>query len=140
MAVDSENPRRIYRSFRFRTRGPNTQSSGQPDRPRVAVSNDGGETWAPSIDPFDQLGDDVYGGDLPMLAAGPEGVVCGFTRERVRSTPDGEPSPKQRLFMSKSTDGGQTWNTVAAGDLDDLSDPGWLWTHTPVTSTSSSRT
>lgn len=125
VAVDSENPERVYRSFRFRTRGPDLQGSGQPDRPRLAVSNDGGQSWADSIDPFDQLGDDVYGGDLPMLAAGPEGVVYGFTRERVRRAPEGQTPPRQRIFMSKSTDGGATWATsVAFDDADDLSDPG----------------
>lgn len=121
VAVDTEDPNRIYRSFRYRTRGPTVA-----DRPRVAVSNDGGRTWAKSIDPLDELGSDVYGGDLPMLAAGPDGVVYGFTRERLRPAPAGQPRlTKQRIFMSKSTDGGQTWKTtVAFDDAKDLSDPG----------------
>ena len=121
VAVDTKDPNRIYRSFRYRTRGPSAA-----DRPRVAVSNDRGATWAKSIDPFDELGTDVYGGDLPMLAAGPGGVVYGFTRERLRPAPAGQPpNTKQRVFMSKSTDGGQTWKTtVAFDDARDLSDPG----------------
>ncbi len=121
VAVDTKDPNRIYRSFRYRTRGPTVA-----DRPRVSVSNDGGRTWAKSIDPLEELGDDVYGGDLPMLAAGPDGVVNGFTRERLRPAQAGQPrSTKQRVFMSKSTDGGQTWKTtVAFDDAQDLSDPG----------------
>lgn len=121
VAVDTKDPNRIYRSFRYRTRGPTA-----PDRPRIAVSGDGGRTWAKSIDPFDALGADVYGGDLPMLAAGPNGVVYGFTRERLRPATAGQPrATKQRVFMTKSTDGGQTWaTTVAFDDAKDLSDPG----------------
>ena len=121
VAVDTKDRNRIYRSFRYRTRGPSVA-----DRPRVAVSNDRGRTWAPSIDPLDELGADVFGGDLPMLAAGPGGVVYGFTRERLRAAPAGQPrNTKQRIFMSKSTDGGQTWKTtVAFDDARDLSDPG----------------
>ncbi len=121
VAIDTKDPNRIYRSFRYRTRGPTAA-----DRPRVTVSNDGGRTWAKSIDPFDELGNDVYGGDLPMLAAGPDGVVYGLTRERLRPAQAGQPRlTKQRLFMSKSTDGGQTWKTtVAFDDAKDVSDPG----------------
>lgn len=121
IAVDTKDPKRIYRSFRYRTRGPSA-----PDRPRVTVSNDGGRTWAKSIDPFDQLGADVYGGDLPMLAAGPNGVVYGLTRERLKPPPAGQPrATKQRVFLSKSTDGGRTWaTTVAFDDAKGLSDPG----------------
>ena len=121
IAIDSKDPNRIYRSFRYRTRGPSA-----PDRPRVTVSSDGGRTWAKSIDPFDALGADVYGGDLPMLAAGPGGVVYGLTRERLRPAAAGQPrATKQRVFLSKSADGGQTWaTTVAFDDAKDLSDPG----------------
>lgn len=121
IAIDTKDPNRIYRSFRYRTRGPSA-----PDRPRVTVSNDGGRTWAKSIDPFDALGADVYGGDLPMLAAGPNGVVYGLTRERLRPAAAGQPRlTKQRIFLSKSTDGGQTWTTtVAFDDAKDVSDPG----------------
>lgn len=121
IAVDTKNPQRIYRSFRYRTRGPSA-----PDRPRVTVSNDGGRTWAKSIDPFDELGADVYGGDLPMLAAGPGGVVYGLTRERLKPAAAGQPrATKQRVFMSKSTDGGQSWKTTVAFDnAKSLSDPG----------------
>ena len=126
IAIDSANPSRIYRSFRFRTRGPDGQGSGQPDRGRVSVSNDGGRTWSPSVDPLEQLGADVYGSDLPMLAAGPGGVVYGLARERLRPAAAGQPAPtKQRIFLSKSTDGGKTWNTTVAFDnARDLSDPG----------------
>ena len=121
IAIDTKDPNRIYRSFRYRTRGPSA-----PDRPRVTVSSDGGRTWAKSTDPFDALGADVYGGDLPMLAAGPGGVVYGLTRERLRPATAGQPrATKQRVFLSKSTDGGQTWaTTVAFDDAKDLSDPG----------------
>lgn len=126
IAVDTKDPRRIYRGFRFRTRGVNGQSSGQADRPRLAVSEDGGRTWGKSIDPLDQFGADVYGGDLPMLAAGPGGVVYGFTRERLRAAPAGQPpNVKQKIFMTKSIDGGRTWvSSVAFDDARGLSDPG----------------
>lgn len=126
IAIDTEDPRRIYRGFRYRTRGVNGQSSGQADRPRLAVSEDGGRTWGKSIDPLDQFGADVYGGDLPMLATGPGGVVYGFTRERLRPAAAGQPpNVKQKVFMTKSTDGGRTWvSTVAFDDARGLGDPG----------------
>jgi len=126
IAVDTKDPMRIYRGFRFRTRGVNGQSSGQADHPHLAVSNDGGRTWEQSVDPLLQFGADVYGGDLPMLAAGPGGVVYGFTRERLRPAPAGQPpNTRQRVFMTKSTDGGKTWvSSVAFDDANGLSDPG----------------
>jgi hypothetical protein len=123
VAVDSEDPQRIYRGFRYRTRGP----SGVADRPRLAVSNDGGRTWEKSIDPLDAFDGEVFGGDVPMLVAGPEGAVYGFTRERIKRASEGEPPnlQKQRIFMSKSTDDGKTWVTTVAFDRgDDLYDPG----------------
>lgn len=123
VAVDSQNPERIYRSFRYRTRGP----SGVADRPRLAVSNDSGRTWEKSIDPFDTFDGEIFGGDVPMLATGPDGVVYGFTRERIKRAPEGAPPnpQKQRIFMTKSTDGGKTWVTTVAFDQgDDMYDPG----------------
>ncbi len=123
VAVDSEDPERIYRSFRYRTRGP----SGVADRPRLAVSNDGGRTWEKSIDPLDTFDGEVFGGDVPMLVAGRDGAVYGFTRERIKRAPEGEPPnlQKQRIFMSKSTDGGKSWvTTVAFDQAEDLYDPG----------------
>lgn len=61
-----------------------------------------------------------------MLAAGPNGVVYGLTRERLRPAEAGQPrATKQRVFLSKSTDGGQSWaTTVAFDDVKGLSDPG----------------
>ncbi len=121
VAVDTEDPQRIYRGYRYRPRGP----EDDPDRPRLAVSNDGGQTWETSIDPLDFFDGEVYGGDLPMLATGPGGVVYGFTRERIGDVPDGVEEPKQRIFMTKSTDGGESWETTVAFDQGDgLYDPG----------------
>lgn len=69
--MDSEDPQRIYRGYRYRL----AVQGMIPTDPRLAVSNDGGETWQESVDPLEFFDGEVYGGDLPMLATGPGGVV-----------------------------------------------------------------
>ena len=115
VAVDPRNPNVVYRGYRFRVRA----SEDVPNRPLVAVSTDGGRTWGRSIDPLNSLAGPVFGGDVPVLVVGDDGTVYGFTEERVA----GRPRPRQRLFMFKSTDQGQTWSAQPISDGADTVNP-----------------
>ncbi|MDQ3305600.1 MAG: glycoside hydrolase [Actinomycetota bacterium] len=114
VAVDPNNPEKVYRGWREGIGGLiGVPFGATPVRAMIAVSNDGGETWGDPIDVADRFeGDEeIFGSDVPMLVVDPDGTVFGFAKERPRRAAEGEPTAVSRLFMFKSTDGGENWTT-----------------------------
>ncbi len=114
VAVDPNNPKKVYRGWREGIGGLiGVPFGATPVRSKIAVSDDGGETWGDPVDVADRFeGDEkIFGSDVPTLVVDPDGTVFGFAKERPRRAPKGEPTAVSRLLMFKSTDGGKTWTT-----------------------------
>ncbi|MDQ3610809.1 MAG: glycoside hydrolase [Actinomycetota bacterium] len=125
IAVDPDNPDKVYRAWRQGVGGLlNVPFGAVPLRSMIAVSEDGGKTWGEPIDVADSFQGDkeIFGSDVPMLVVDPDGTVFGFAKERPRRAAEGQPTAVSRLFMFKSTDGGKSWATSefspGAEDLD----------------------
>ncbi|MDP8960688.1 MAG: glycoside hydrolase, partial [Actinomycetota bacterium] len=118
LAVDPTNPQKVYIGWRESIGGITAPFGTVPVRSMIAVSNDGGETWSAPIDvqeefsPVPHDAEPVFGSDVPSLVVGPGGTAYAFTKERPPRAPEGQPRPASRLFMFKSTDGGETWTTT----------------------------
>lgn len=114
VAVDPNNPKKVYRGWRGGIGGLiNVPFGATPVRAMIAVSNDGGETWGDPVDVADRFegNEKIFGSDVPMLVVDPDGTVFGFAKERPKRAPMGEPTAVSRLLMFKSTDGGANWTT-----------------------------
>ncbi|MGI8536764.1 MAG: sialidase family protein [Mycobacteriales bacterium] len=114
VAVDPNNPKKVYRGWREGIGGLiDVPFGATPLRSMIAVSNDGGETWGDAVDVADRFegNEKIFGSDVPMLVVDPDGTVFGFAKERPKRAPEGEPTAVSRLFMFKSTDGGANWTT-----------------------------
>ena len=127
VAVDPDNPKKVYRGWREGIGGLiNVPFGATPLRSKIAVSNDGGETWGDAIDVADRFeGDEKpFGSDVPVLVVDPDGTVFGFAKERPKRAPEGQPTPVSRMFMFKSTDGGENWTTsVFSPGAEDIDNP-----------------
>ena len=128
IAVDPNNPKKVYVSWRLTIRGPDQAPvpgwslggpNGIPSRTMLAVSDDGGVTWSEPVDVMSTYkAESVYGSGAASLVVGSDGTVYGFTRESTPRPMGDEPAKKARLFMLKSTDGGRTWdvNVISEGE------------------------
>jgi hypothetical protein len=127
VAVDPNNPDKVYRGWRQGIGGlVNVPFGATPVRSMIAVSDDGGESWSEPIDVANSFeGDEeIFGSDVPMLVVDPDGTVFGFAKERPRRAAEGAATPVSRLFMFKSTDGGQNWTTsVFSAGAESLDNP-----------------
>jgi photosystem II stability/assembly factor-like uncharacterized protein len=114
LAVDPQDPRRVYASTRY---GARTLPFGSvPVRTVVETSADGGRTWSAPVDVMANLGSDVFGSDYGNLAVGNDGAVYAFTKERPPGG-FGDPTAKgERLLMAQSTDNGRTWTGSVIDD------------------------
>lgn len=136
MAVDPRNPDKLYMGWRLWNGGIDDVSfRAFPQRAYVATSSDGGRTWSDPVDVLRATFDDAeaqaaglsFSGELqthadtPSLVVASDGTVYGFTKERPNA-PQGTPTPKSRLFMFRSADGGDTWTTTIINDGVDLID------------------
>lgn len=97
-AVDPSNPRYVYVGWR---QGAFSSSSQKLKNP-VAVSTDGGRSFAPPVDISTDLG-----ADHPGLSVGPDGTVHAVSWSRTFKLPD--PTPPRPIFYNRSTDHGKTW-------------------------------
>lgn len=117
IAIDPDNPERIYAMWRRSYDGRTDDVETPPTRPWMAVSNDGGASFG---EPF-MMVDDNPGFD------GPRPIVVGDTLYAFYRlnppSPDEGPSPKQQLIAAASTDGGKTWRKHRIATADDASEP-----------------
>ncbi|CAN5673057.1 hypothetical protein BH24ACT2_BH24ACT2_11970 [soil metagenome] len=127
VAVDPNNPDKVYRGWRKGIGGlVDVPFGATPLRSMIAVSDDGGETWAEAVDVTESLQgeDEVFGSDVPVVVVDPDGTAYGFVKERPRRPAEGAATPVSRLLMFKSTDGGQTWTaSVFSPGAESLDNP-----------------
>lgn len=116
MAFDPDNPQRIIVMWRqtLPIRGPGRT------RPWMAISEDGGQTFGDAFRMF----------DLDMGFDGPRPIVVGdtlyaFHRVRDDSEEGEDPAVAPGVYVSVSTDEGQTWEPtpLRAEQPDDASEP-----------------
>lgn len=127
LAVDPNDPDKVYLGMRWNVWGTDLQPfpGDVPFRPYVVTSEDGGETWGEPTDIVANAGgEEVYGALNHDLVVAPDGTVYSFSRETPAPVAAGETPPDRRLLMFKSSDGGQTWETVVfLDDVENFSAP-----------------
>ena len=125
MAVDPGNPNLVYRGWRYGLRGTVVENAA-PRQPLVAASRDGGRTWSEPVNTESPLagGEVVYAGDVPILVVGADHTVYSFTKEIQNVAIPSASQHKNRILMSKSTDGAKTWSTsVINAGASSVTDP-----------------
>lgn len=122
LAVDPSDPDQVYIGWRLWLDAGDVSFSNMPQRTYIAASSDGGRTWSEPVNVIDQTFGDQAGeldlvlegegqthSDTPAMVVGSDGTVYAFTKERPPRAGAGQPDPRSRLFMFRSTDGGATW-------------------------------
>ena len=125
IAVDPGDPNRVYRGWRYGLRGTVVENAA-PRQPLVSASNDGGRTWTEPVNVVSPLanGDKIYAGDVPVLVVGNDHTVYSFTKEIQNVAIPSASQGKNRILMSKSTDGAKTWaTTVINGGATSVTNP-----------------
>jgi hypothetical protein len=94
------------------------EADGTGRHPRVAVSRDHGQTWAPSIDLGTSLG--IENVEFPMVVAGDDGrAAVAFLGT---TTPGDDQAADFNgvfdMYVSYTYDGGATWTTIDATPTD----------------------
>lgn len=113
LVVDPTNPQRLFLAWRWTVWGKDLRAltGDVPFRPWFATSEDGGKTWTKPVDLLTVgQGEKAFGASAPVLVM-KDDTIYGFSKELTRSAPAGQPRPKARLLMFKSTDAGQSWTT-----------------------------
>ncbi|MDQ4070276.1 MAG: glycoside hydrolase [Actinomycetota bacterium] len=86
MAVHPRDPRRVYAGIM--SSPANLSTNDHPLRANVAVSTDGGRTFGPLVDIFQDVPpDQIFGADVPSLAVDSDGAIYAFTKERPPAPP-----------------------------------------------------
>lgn len=114
---DPTNPEVVYVGWKWRVRG--TEFEDVPNKTKLAVSTDGGESFGEPISLTDDFApegvEDYEGSDTAMIGVDSEGVAHVVAQERPAEDPE-------QLLYWRSTDQGETWQgrglDVAADDLD----------------------
>jgi hypothetical protein len=103
LAVDPNDPRRVYVGWRMGIFAPGTT---EKLKSVVAASSDGGRTFGEPVDLTDERG-----ADFPALAVDREGTVHAVFWARVfPPTPAGQPAPVRPIIYRQSRDFGATWS------------------------------
>ena len=109
LAVDPENPDRIFAAVLGHPYGPN------PER-GIFRSDDGGATWKKVLYKDDRTG----GSDVAIDPKNPEVVYASLWEETLGPWEDGNEYPGTHGGLFKSTDGGATWTQLTNGLPADL--------------------
>ena len=120
IAIDPDNPRRIYAMWR---RSFARFTPGRTTRPYMAVSDDAGASWTTPQLMFER--NPGFDGPRPVVVGD---RLFAFWRESAPPLPTNQegPSPAPpvtRLFASVSTDGGKTWTDNEIASANDASEP-----------------
>jgi len=122
MAIDPDDPSRIFVMWRRDASPRGEGEEGPPTRPWMAVSEDGGASFG---EPFEMLDKDI-GFDAPRPIVR-DGRLHAFYRVAPPEPDDGEPQgeepQKTRLVAGVSTDGGRTWQEHEIASALDASEP-----------------
>ena len=105
LAVDPNNPQKVYIGWRQGIRG---ASAKENLKTNVAASVDGGRTFAAPVNIADERG-----GDYPWMAVGADGTVHAVYWTRTGTfplLPAGQANPPRPIIYVRSTDGGKTWS------------------------------
>ncbi len=117
IAIDPDNPQRIYAMWRRSYSGRTDAVEEPPTRPWMAVSTDGGKTFG---EPFMMIDDNPgFDGPRPIVV---DDTLYAFYRWNPPS-PDEGPDPKQQLIAAASTDGGKTWEKHRITAVNGASEP-----------------
>lgn len=124
LAVDPNDPDKLYMGWRLWFTTNEVSFSVMPQRAYLVTSDDGGETWTEPVDAIAEgltdeevadlglvlestEGEAQTHADTPFLVVDSEGTAYGFVKERpFRGAEPGN----ARIYMLRSTDGGATWD------------------------------
>ncbi len=112
MAIDPDDPELVYVTWR---RSQGGEMPRPPTRPFIAVSEDGGLTFG---QPTEMLAvNPGFDGPRPVVV---DDQLYAFYRESAPQTEDDEPPEDTKLFVTRSSDRGETWEepTLIASALD----------------------
>ncbi|MGH9150747.1 MAG: sialidase family protein [Acidimicrobiales bacterium] len=117
MAIDPANSRRVYAMWR-RNYWNTPPGTTRPTRAWMAVSDDGGATFAPPFMPFEsEIG---FDGPYPIVVGG---ELFAFWRERAAAVATGQPPNPTRVLVGVSGDQGRTWRQTEIARALDTSEP-----------------
>jgi hypothetical protein len=112
MAIDPDDPELVYVTWR---RSQGGEMPRPPTRPFMAVSEDGGLTFG---QPTEMLAvNPGFDGPRPVVV---DDQLYAFYRESAPQSEDDEPPEDTKLFVTRSSDRGETWEepTLIASALD----------------------
>lgn len=121
IAIDPNNPDRIYAMWRRSYSGRTDDVEEPPTRPWMAVSTDGGASFG---EPFMMIDDNPgFDGPRPVVVGDTLYAFYRWNPPTPEGAPEDAPDPKQQLIAATSTDGGKTWDKHRIAAANDASEP-----------------